>query len=279
MREIELMFNRCRFQSVMDVAEEAKKRTDDKAPFFSLLRDIAEGFYCWDSVQYDSAYNVLKKSVGKMPALLQFADNRAFVSFSQQVNSCFERLTLIKAQRDQLKVNKGKKNIQSADPLCRDFLADIVANAIRRAEVEHKYDDAVARLYSAIEKMAKITLKADFNFDNSAIDVDSVTDEMIKTWLEAQRYGAEKLIKLPLSRSFELLFLLQHPLGKQFKEQQQQLEKVLSIRNGTILAHGYDSVSEKTYGEMLKIALLFLGLDRSNLPVFPQMSWGYQGLS
>ncbi len=279
MREIELMFNRCRFQSVISVAEEAKQRTEDKAPSFAFIRDVAEAFYCWDNVQYDPAYNLLKKTVGRLPALLQFSSNKEFLAFSHQVTACFERLELIKYQRDQLKSCKGKQALKDADPLCRDFLADIVANAVRRAEVEHKYDDAVARLYSAIEKMAKITLQAEFSINNSGVDVDLIDDAETRQWLESQRSDAGQPIMLPLSRSYELLYRLEHPLGLQFNIQRVQMEKILSIRNGTILAHGYECVQKKTYCDMLNIALEFLAIQKDSLPVFPQMQWGYQGLS
>lgn len=57
-----------------------------------------------------------------------------------------------------------------------------------------------------------------------------------------------------------------HPLALQFDIQRLQMEKKLSSRNGTIMAHGYESVQ-------------FLALAKKDLPVFPQMQWGYQGLS
>ncbi len=282
MREIELLFNRCRFQSVIDVALEAKQRTESKSQFFALIGDVAQGFYCWDNVQYDQAYNLLKQTLGKLPTLLQLANNKELSEFSQQLDNSFNRLTLIKSQRDLLKPNKGKNKgkmiIENPDPLCRDFVADIVANAVRRAEVEHKYDDAVARLYSAIEKLAKITLWADFTIDNSAVDVDLVADSVVRQWLEEQRI-ANGLIMLPLARSYQLLNYLNHPLGQQFAQHGDELEKMLSIRNSTILAHGYDSVAEKTYTAMLNIALRFLDIEKDQLPMFPQMNWGYQGLS
>lgn len=70
-----------------------------------------------------------------------------------------------------------------------------------------------------------------------------------------------------------------HPLALQFDIQRLQMEKKLSSRNGTIMAHGYESVQEKTCCDMLNIALQFLALAKKDLPVFPQMQWGYQGLS
>lgn len=107
--------------------------------------------------------------------------------------------------------------------------------------------------------------------NNSSVDV-ALIDE--------NECGGEGLpIMLPLSRSYELLYRLHHPLGAQFEQHRLQLEKVLSIRNNSILAHGYDSVSRKTYCDMLNIALQFLDLQKNDLPTFPQMNWGYQGLS
>ena len=56
------------------------------------------------------------------------------------------------------------------------------------------------------------------------------------------------------------------------------LHKVLSIRNTSLMAHGFQPVSEETYGKLLQIALSFLELSADQLPRFPVLDFFGQGL-
>ncbi len=145
--------------------------------------------------------------------------------------------------------------------------------------MEHKYDDAVARLYSAIEKKAKITLKQKYAIDNSHVVVAKLEVPAARRWLEEQLEPGQDVLQLPLMRSYELLDKLDDPLGAQFVRHQREVEKVLGVRNNSILAHGYASVDGDTYTKMLRIALDFIGLEQKDLPQFPQVRWGYAGLA
>jgi hypothetical protein len=81
-----------------------------------------------------------------------------------------------------------------------------------------------------------------------------------------------------LGRSYELLAALGDPLGERYRERRADLDKILSARNLSLLAHGFDPVGERTYAGLLAVALEFLGITRDDLPAFPVMDWGGDGL-
>lgn len=64
------------------------------------------------------------------------------------------------------------KTVASVDG--RSLLLDLLANAVRRAEMEFKYDDAVARFYIAAEKLTKTRLQVAHDIDNSDADPDVI---------------------------------------------------------------------------------------------------------
>lgn len=275
MREMELMFNRCRFQVVAEIAAAAKKRSEKHAAFFTFWKNIADAFTAWDNIQYGRAHKIFGQAVGQTRALLALSKNSRFNEFARQLEECSRRLDIVYRQSEFLTGHVASVD----DPLCGELLTDIVANAVRRAEVEHKYDDAVARLYSAIEKKAKITLKQKYAIDNSHVVVAKLEVPAARRWLEEQLEPGQDVLQLPLMRSYELLDKLDDPLGAQFVRHQREVEKVLGVRNNSILAHGYASVDGDTYTKMLRIALDFIGLEQKDLPQFPQVRWGYAGLA
>lgn len=83
----------------------------------------------------------------------------------------------------------------------------------------------------------------------------------------------EGKIQAPLHKSYQLLELLDDPLGHAYASAATELGKVLTIRNMSLLAHGYEPVKQETYTKMLAIALSFIGITKDELPVFPRMTF------
>jgi len=274
LREMALLFNRCRFQSVMEMAQEAARRADARRLFFEALAFVAEGFYCWDAFEYrkgmkllergESMFRNLTAMVGESPAK-RFHDG--LVESRAVLGKVLEELGAISSR-----VRGGGELAPGSHGGM--LLADLVANAVRRAEVEHRYEDAVARLYSAIEKMAKIRLLLAHNIDNSKVLPESIPDPAMRDELVRQCSGREGggALQIPLYKSFELLAIQGDPLGETFWRREEELKKILDVRNKSLVAHGFEPVRRDTYEKMFAIALDFLGIDKDSLPRFPVMA-------
>jgi hypothetical protein len=120
------------------------------------------------------------------------------------------------------------------------FLADLLNNAERRIQ-EGKFDDAVARLYRAVEMIAQIKLHS-YGIETSDVEIERLP-EGIKEKYAVLRNERGK-VQLPLYRSYELLGDLGDELGKNFFEDH-ELRNLLERRNNSILAHGLNPVSEQ----------------------------------
>lgn len=117
---------------------------------------------------------------------------------------------------------------------------DLVLNA-RRCAARRRFDDAVARLYRALEMLAQtrlLQLKPAVN--TSDVDLASLPAGAQRIFNQP---GPDGKIKLGLVRAYELLQALNDPLGLAFAAKRTRLLDALLIRNQSILAHGTRPVS------------------------------------
>ncbi len=153
---------------------------------------------------------------------------------------------------------------------------DLWRNAERRA-ARGRYDDAVARLYRALEMLAQLRLEQrEPSLKSNNLDV-TLLPEPLRPKYEALREPGEKgKIKLGLRQDYELLAELADPLGSVYQKQANRLLQALSHRNESILAHGQKPIAQPQWDEMWKIAteLIQSGLEalkiRVDAPQFPQ---------
>jgi len=152
---------------------------------------------------------------------------------------------------------------------------DLVRNAERRA-ARGRYDDAVARLYRALEMLAQIRLKQRApSLDSSDLKLDLLPENIRQTY--ANRQGK---IKLGLLEDYDLLNALEDPLGESFASERRKILATLEKRNASILAHGAQPCDENIYNEMHSetLRLLEQGLKATGVkvdsPQFPRMQAG-----
>ena len=261
-----LHFNRCRFASAKEVAQLAALRSDKLKVLFSTLAKLAEGYGAWDNYALNTAQQQLNSCLGTLQTLPYLEQGRELTQvFAATLQTETERLQQLK---NDMQTIEGKSKKPSDG---QTLVLDLLANAVRRAEREHKYDDAVARLYSVIEKAAKIRLKTVFQIDNSAVTKEQLPPLKKELLIAGMTPAEDGRYKFPLYRSYQLLAALGDPLGQAYEAQEEELRKVMNIRNDSLLAHGFKSVSAETYHKMLHIALTFCGIEREHLPDFPRL--------
>jgi len=280
-RDAQLLFNRCRFMSVRDLAVRTASRTDRHRPFFEALQHLAEGYYAWDNFRYKAAMDKLKRGESQLRGYAAASSREGVRKFHSELAANLLQLEKVNNEMAVLvKSNHGKKEHRQSPTLSDSplLVIDLVANAIRRASLEYKHDDAVARLYSAIEKLAKHRLLLAYGIDNSAVDLAKVPENQHEVLKACANPRDDGKIQIPLHKSYELLGALDDPLGSAYAANEGELRKVLSVRNMSLLAHGFAPVGEDTYGKLLAIALEFLGLNSEELPRFPELDFGGEGL-
>ncbi len=222
----------------------------------SALINLCDFFDMWNNFQHRSA---LKE---KMP----------------RIKKNWNNLTLgsgIKKTLDEwLKKHKPVLQKLCADdsPETREALAiDLIANARRRME-QGAFDDAVARLYRAIEALAQARL-CRYGFPKTdAVSLDKLPVELQTEWQERQR-DEQGCLKLGLQDNYKLLSALGDQRGEIFLTLQlnDQKRSPLVARNASILAHGYQPVSKDAAQNLLDAALKLAGIEERELLEFPKL--------
>lgn len=160
------------------------------------------------------------------------------------------------------------KNLLGAEPGLH-WVHDLMANARRKSE-EHRYADAVARLYRAIEALAQSRLRQQYGLDTAALPLPSLPSPLREEWAGDAREG---VLQIGLQKGYHLLRVLGDPLGHRF--QQDDLDNPrspLKARNDSVLAHGFQPVSEKTWQALWKATLHLTEVQEKMLVRFPRLS-------
>jgi CRISPR-associated protein (TIGR02710 family) len=207
-------FNKCQLDSCLTVIEELLARIPDPELLSQItpFRNASLAYSAWDRFDHRVAFQNLKEV-----KLSHFDRNKGFLG----------RL---------LSGNEPQK-----DPY---FIADLISNAKRRGEIEHKYDDAVARLYRTIELIAQYRLKK-YGID----DTGNVPKEKIPSQFINELKLVDDKAKIGLYQAYQFLAALDDNLGQSFL-QDKKLKDLLQKRNASILAHGLTPVTKEDYEQL-----------------------------
>ena len=154
----------------------------------------------------------------------------------------------------------------------RQTLLELLANAERRAE-QARYDDAVGRLYRAVELYGQQLVKEAFGADlgkSRLEDFPADCHERARELLgEPQQDGKYQLGVKKLYSSLE--FSANEEIRKQALIHN-TLSDHLSVRNTSLLAHGLQPVSEKTFRAFWKDTLESINIDEKDIPRWPKLT-------
>ncbi len=239
LRAVEL-FNVFQYDACIETLDKARPLLADKEFQQKLLtlRLLAEVYSYWDKFDLQGAFKVLDR----------LTDNE------------FLPVWGIKSQVEK---NKASLHFEKDNHFCKERIADLIENAKRRG-LEKKYDDAMARLYRTIEYIAqyKVNERGLYKRNEKGVpqpddlNIDKLPPEL-KSKYEQCRDCKDNKVRLSLYSVYGLLKDLKEPIGIGFVEEMgrkdSKFKKLLGIRNISILAHGFKSVKESEFDEMLNI--------------------------
>lgn len=238
--KIKELFNINRFEAGKSLLNDIVDENDDKE-IYARLFDIYNYF---DTVDYENAYKLFNQDfinilIDKWPELKHdFIQNKIALQ------------TMVQKENPE----KGFKEHKNR---CYYILASLLNNARRRFE-EHKYDDAIARLYRALELIAQIRLKKQYKLNSSKIDLEILKNRDIdETYFEKLHNQKEEegKVRLGLYQDYELLNYLNDNLGEFFEQNYGEISNCIEFRNKSILAHGLNNQSSEDYKRFEKIVL------------------------
>lgn len=215
---IQKLWNSYQYKGCLELIKELK----DYIPSFKIIDEykiLTLAYYEWDKFNHNEAYKLLK---GFKTDLIDTSKNKTFLGKIINEN------------------NEEKEKM---------MICDLINNAKRRIN-EGKFDDAVARLYHAMEYIAQYKLINSYGIDPSDIDIKKLENLGLSNLDNYKKLGNNGKIKIGLTIDFQLLKDIGDEIGHKFF-QDQELQGLLSKRNSSILAHGKIPMSEEDANNLL----------------------------
>lgn len=215
--------------------------------------------YClWDCFAHRKARSALHRVKRYQESLGQHLSAESVEQIRASIPEWEARLTILSSSRR----------------ATRELVEDLLANAARRRE-EERHDDALGRLYRAIEAIAQYRLASVYGIHTDRVPTANVP-EPLRSTLAARRPGSGHF-KLGLQDAYTLLNALGDELGAKFCSSPlgDRKRTPLSARNMSILAHGFTpippAVCDRIWEQAMRLAEL-IGIHREGLFRFAPLS-------
>lgn len=248
-----LFFNQSNFAAAKQLVEDHRNKATEGSPLkqqLSTFANLFSGYLNWDQFNHKKAIDNLENTLKNIANIKIWLRSGSSRTIELKLKKSIEFLTCIEEEPN------------------KHTLVDLLSNAQRRAN-EGRYDDAVARLYRAIEAGAQLRLKK-YSINSSCVHNNEIPKKLRKEWL--CRLEEKETIKLALQDDFMLLNALKDNLGKRFIEKGlDKKESQLGLRNSSILAHGFTPIGEKSYKQLWDITVDILEMKNEELLKFPSL--------
>ena len=155
-------------------------------------------------------------------------------------------------------------------PGCETLL-ELFANAERR-KAQGRHDDAVGRLYRAVELHGQMLARQAFGVELGRLTLDSIPElqraQFVRDFGDPDRDGG---YKLPLRRLYRSLRFSDCPSLSEKATVGDRLSPFLDLRNKSLLAHGVKPFSNKEFTKFRDAALEASGLTMADVPRWPRL--------
>lgn len=257
-RNISHSFSTYDYPTAITMLEEALILPDIRQEEKEMLQrnlTLARALDKWDKLDHASAWNLLHNYRDRYTHLVMFLE--VVIWNRKKLEPQFEQLELPGLSQKP----KGHGY---------ELVEDLYLNAQRRA-VQGRLDDAVARLYRALELLAQARLRLQYGIDTGDVSLENLPQQL-RAQYESMADPRGK-IKLSLTPAFELLANLtafyQEPLGEVYQQYENQVKDFLSIRNKSLLAHGLTPVFAEEYKKAKQLFAAFVDEAFSKLALKP----------
>jgi CRISPR-associated protein (TIGR02710 family) len=197
------------------------------------LEDLMVVFDAWDRFDHRKAIEVLQRLAD------QSLNDRLLFPLKRVVGS--RRLLDRQAEEEKWPFMPGHG---------LEAVEDLLRNAERRA-AQDRYDDAVGRLYRAMELTEQILLKKSAGIDTADVAIEKLPQHLQDAYQERKNANTDGgTLKLALVNAYDLLSDLEHPVGMRWREQRSRIQDCLQTRNHSLFAHGFSPIS---YGDWKKL--------------------------
>jgi len=233
-RDLVEAFNSRQFDACRAIIERLRARMSEELLREVNLLAVAVGFYdAWEKFDHEKA--------AKLCADLKGFD-RAWNVDTAQNRDIVSRIAKAREKARNEERDPGRRLVRLCTSCGPAILADLLANARRRGE-EHRWDDAVARLYRLVELAAQVVLAKKYGIATSDVSRDFLARKGLLSKYEVRGEGR---VRLGQKQAYGLLADLGEEIGRAYQSES-RLQEHLPARNDSILAHGLDPVGSGVY--------------------------------
>lgn len=234
-----------------------KLKTDEREIWSAILETL-DGYRAWDNFALREALKRLSSGIKKLELCGKFCREKPIKEYLDKVKNNFDVLDAI---------NQSTKFFTTLHPI---LVRDIVSNA-RRRYLQNKYDDAVARLYRALEMTGQIAFENETGCSTSDVSAEKLPLALREEYMHQYISTLDQKLKIPLFATYRVLEELNNPVGQKFAMHREDLKNLLAARNSSILAHGVVPIAGETYEKFEGIITnLFV---EGPLIEFPRLEW------
>jgi len=238
---VALHFNSYQFSAVREVIDGISEHTTlRQETIFPLLHSLSQAYQDWDDFRHKNAGETLPELSKKLSVAAKSSEDQNLIGFAKGVEDSLQILQQI------------QENTRGFQKLHLDLVCDLITNANRRAK-EHRFDDALARLYRALEMIGQFHFEAEFGCPTSEVPPEKIPESLQVEYV--RRYSSRKggKLQLPLLATFEVLAAAGCEAANVFARNEQEFKRILQARNHSILAHGQNPVKPTTYTKLREL--------------------------
>jgi len=228
--------------------------------FWQAIAVLVEGYGDWDNFNPRSAKNQLGRAFTFLKSYARGARGQQ-PRLAQLVLEIETHLEFL-------------NRLTSPDGRDEAYILDLIANADRRANIDGKYEDAVARLYSCLERGAKFRLQRQYGVSTEDVKSEQIPESIRPEFNQKYHDVREGKLRLPLFAAYRLLDAHGDELGQRFVARQEEILKLLSLRNLSPLGHGENPVGQEGYARFRVLLVELFDIDESASPRFPELNLG-----
>ena len=253
-------FNHCQFTAAAKIAAQLAERDlhEIDKTLARRLRLLAEAYEQWDRFEYAKAANQLDQ--------VSLSSDEA-IAIEQKVAPGIIRLYEQAREHRNLLLRYKTDTNDFARPAFY-LIADLLSNATRRAS-QGRFDDAVLRLYRALEMHGQIAFYRCFGCSPSKVE----TNKLRARIPVAKHSQIMDKNHYAMNDVFYHLALAGEKEGLAFQRREADVKELQSGRNLSMLAHGYQPLREKSYEKLRAMVQSFLPPE-ALIPIdFPHLPW------
>lgn len=258
-RRLARYFNAFQFQAAKTLARELQARPilEPNKVAFEFIGDLATGYESWDRFLFEDAQRALKSACRKWAPVIRAAPSLRYADLQPTVEAHVVRLELI--------LDKTRRLREVHLVLAEELLA----NAARRGE-EGKFDDAIVRLYRALELGGQIAIQRTLGCGTDKVPVIKLPGPLREEYQRKYEHrDSPSFVQIPLEATYRLLEALAQPEGEQFMSRAGEIKKIQSARNDSWLAHGLGPCRAQTHDTLSSLVREILNIEKG--PSFPKL--------